>query len=105
MTSSTRCSDLCLQFHKGRILVPKNDRPSDKIPQFPYVSRPIVEKCSVHQPRREPECGAVLHLGRRATHSLLNQTRNLHAPLAERGNVDREHTEAVVKILAEGSCQ
>src|ERR1039457_6853920 len=105
MTVSTCCSDLCLQFPQGHIFVPENDQPSDKSPQFPYVSRPIVEKRSVHQPRREPECGAVLHLGRRATHSLLNQTRNLHAPLAERGDIDREHTEAVVKILAEGFFQ
>src|ERR1035441_9192271 len=98
--SPTCCGNLRLQFPDCRVLVSQDDRSSNEVAQFPKIPRPIIKKGCIQQTGRKVVFRASLHLRRGPANGLVNEIRNLLAPLAKRRNDDGEDAETVIEILA-----
>ena len=92
--------DLGFQLSGSSVCVAQDDGPCDEIPQLPQVSLPIVEKRGIHQPGRKTASKSLRHFHGGAANKLLDQIRNLLAPLAKGWNFDGENTQAIIKVLA-----
>ena len=78
----------------------QHDRPVDDVLELAHVSRPVVANERLQGPGRDRADVAIALAGDLA-HEVLDEDRNVVAPLAERGHVDGHHVQAIEEIVAE----
>src|SRR6266849_1325061 len=83
-------------------LVSREDRGAlDRVLQLAHVARPWIAKEPGHRRRAQAEAAAQALGG--ATEEVLGEERNVLAALAQRGQRDRDHVEAIEEVFPEAA--